>query len=146
MSESHLETTDKRLFSPGTLMVVACTVAASALDKGGYLEFTLGLLLFYSIALPIEYWFLPKPRLGYSKYLVLVAAYMLIGLTGFWALPRMLERWLGKPLAYGLPIMVLGIAAYWLPRLYRPEKRERLWLWSLCVIAFAVLFAWTKHE
>ena len=142
----HQEKTDNRVLSRGTWVVVACTLAGNALDKGGYIGFPFGLILAYSIALPIEYWFLPRPRVGYGRFLVTVASYMLIFLAGFWALPRLLEKWLWRPLAYAVPVLILGISTYWLPRLYPAErKRERFWLWSLCVIAFAIFYGWAER-
>jgi len=129
------------------LIIVVCTLVAEFLRGVKWLPFPIGLSLVYYFALLIGYWIGRRPTLTFTQFALRLTGYLIVVVTGLWAIPTILTRWVWKPIAFGVPVLLIGVWAYWMPPLYPTErKRGRFSLWLLCCIAFAVFYGWVVNS
>ena len=141
-----LQQVDQSKVSSGSAAIIIQIVGmfgASILRDLKVLTFPDDYMVAYAVAFLIGYWLPPKPPHQFSHYAVRVLTIVSCLHAGLWAIPKMLDRVLWTPAAYGLPAFALFIAAYWMkPLLPTNAKQDKFWIHLMIAAAGAIGYAW----
>jgi hypothetical protein len=88
----------------------------------------------------IGYWLPPRPKVSFTKWLVTMELIIVVGVISLWFIPRFLRELMPVTLAYGLPLLLIGVSLYFTPNLYNDRKRGSLLMWVVGSCVFALLF------
>jgi hypothetical protein len=121
--------------------IIFCVLFANIAKDAGWLPYIPAFVLAFTVAYLADYWFPPRPPMGFPIWFVRVVLLMGLMLLGTWLVPRLLSKWIWTPLAYAIPVFLLFLFSHWLSPLY-PIKREKSFKKTLIAsLVFAVIFA-----
>jgi len=82
---------------------------------------------------------LTPPPVRSAVWVVRIKAMLILMLTGLWAGPVFLSRFIRPPLAYGLSIFVSAMLIHFIPPISAQQRKMPLWKWSIFCAGFGLL-------